>query len=200
MLFFAMISVATIWFQTESNSWITWGVWLVFFIDFLYRFFNSEKKWDFIKKNPFLIIALIPLDSIFQLARVARLIHMFRLKTITKHFTTPFIEKLKTKRITYLIPIGFGLVFLSVIPLYHLEPSIPTYKDAFLGSIASLIFFGTSEINPTTITGNIIVVLLTVFGVIIHGVLISYFFSFILNLNIVKKLFAKISKDEDVEG
>ncbi|MBO0995029.1 hypothetical protein [Bacillus sp. SD088] len=188
MLIFALISISTIWLHTSSNHWVSWGVWFVFFIDFLYRFFRSESKWTFLRKNPFLIIAIIPLDNIFQLARITRLLHFMRLKVITKHFTSPFLEKLKAKRMMSVIPIGFSLVFLLVIPLYYVEPSIATYKQAFWGSISSLIFFGSSEIEPTTVWGHIIVILLTLFGILMHGVIISYLLSILTESRLVKNV------------
>lgn len=196
MLLFAVVSVATIWIQSGSNSIINWTVWGIFFTDFSVRFFKAESKWTFIKQNPFLVIAIIPLDSIFQLARITQVIHLFRLKVITKHFTSPFIRKLKKKRLIMLIPFSFVLVFLAVIPLYYLEPGVQTYKDAFLGSIASLIFFGTSEIEPTTVWGNSIIILLTVFGVIMHGVIISFLFSIVLELEVVKSILNKSASED----
>lgn len=197
MLMFALISVGTIWFQTQSNSMITWGVWFVFFVDFIYRFIKSENKWSFIRKNPFLMIAIIPLDSIFQLARITRLIHMFRLKVVTKHFTSPFIEKMKKAKIAYLIPLSLLLVFISVIPLYHLEPSVHSYTDAFLGSIASLVFFGSTTIDPETVMGNSILVILTVLGVMMHGVLISYLFTYISEISFIKQAINKFKSEQE---
>ncbi|MFD2925049.1 hypothetical protein [Halobacillus naozhouensis] len=71
MVFLATLSVSTIWQQTPYDSFIVWVTWSIFFIDFLYRLFTSEHKWSFIKKNPFIVIAAIPLDALFQFARVA---------------------------------------------------------------------------------------------------------------------------------
>lgn len=177
MVSLAIFSVATLWHKSAFNPLITWGIWALFFLDFSARLYRSEDKWGFIKTNPFLVIAVIPLDAIFQLARFARIIHLFRLKVITKHFTKPILRKLKKRRLTFLFPLTFLLVFLSVIPLYYLEPDIGTFKTAFLSSIMSLVFFGNSNIEPVTIAGKSILILLTVFGVMLHGLIISAAFS-----------------------
>lgn len=177
----ALFSVATIWHKSNLNPYITWSIWGIFFLDFIKRLTSAEDKWQFLKRNPFLIIAIIPLDAIFQLARFARLIHLFRLKVITKHFIKPIIQKLKKKRLVFLFPLVFGLVFLSVIPLYYFEPAIGSFQKAFLSSALSLVFFGSSSLAPTTIVGKAILTVLTVFGVMLHGLIISYAFDFVLD-------------------
>lgn len=75
MFFFVVLSVGTIWYESDFNQIIIWGTWFVFLIDFIVRFYSADNKLDFIKKNPFDIIALIPLDALFRTARLARLIN-----------------------------------------------------------------------------------------------------------------------------
>lgn len=187
MVFLAFVAVATIWYETRYDSVVVWGTWFIFFIDFIYRIFNTNNKWQFIKSNPFIVVAVIPLDAVFQMARVARILHFMRLKVITKYYTKPFIEKIRKQRFSYIIPSIFLVLFISIIPLYLFEPRLDTYLDAFWGGLASLVFFGYSTINPQTTTGTVIITLLTIFGVIMHGVLLSYIFGFIGSLTVVEK-------------
>ncbi|MDG5787970.1 hypothetical protein QA612_10765 [Evansella sp. AB-P1] len=194
MFILAFSAVATIWYQTQYNSYIVWGTWAIFFSDFLYRFFNTNQKWQFIKSNPFIVIAIIPLDAVFQLARIARLLHFLRLKAITKYYTKPLIEKLQKQRFTYLIPGCFLLLFISVIPLYIVEPNVTTYLEAFIGGLASLVFFGYSQIAPQTAFGTLIITLLTIYGVILHGLIIKILLSTLLNLKFVQAIRKKRSK------
>jgi len=182
MVVLAFVSVATIWYQTQYDSFIIWGTWSIFFIDFIFRIYHADNKWQFIKSNPFIVIAVIPLDAIFQMARVARILHFMRLKVITKYYTKPVIEKILQQRFSYIIPVVFLVLFISIIPLYILEPRLDSYFDAFIGGLASLVFFGYSTINPQTTTGTVIITLLTIFGVIMHGVVLSYVFSVIGSL------------------
>ena len=100
MIALAGLSVATIWKQTGYDSYIVWGTWSIFFIDFLFRLYRSDSKWGFVKKHPFIVIAAIPLDAIFQFARFARILHLLRLKSMTKYYTMPFIRFLKRQHLT----------------------------------------------------------------------------------------------------
>lgn len=187
MVVLAFVAVATIWYQTQYDSFIIWGTWSIFFIDFLFRIYHADNKWQFIKSNPFIVIAVIPLDAIFQMARFARILHFMRLKVITKYYTRPVIKKIRQQRYFYVIPAIFLILFISIIPLYLFEPRLDSYLDAFIGGLASLVFFGYSTINPQTTVGTVIITLLTIFGVIMHGVVLNYLFSLIGSLKIVKK-------------
>lgn len=84
MILLVMLTIITIWTEDTYNSTLSWIVWAVFFADFTVRFVMAKAKWDFIKQNPFLLIAIIPFDQFFQVARVVRIIYLFRIKTITK--------------------------------------------------------------------------------------------------------------------
>lgn len=188
MFLLAFIAVATIWYETKYDQYIVWGTWTVFFIDFLFRFITTNEKWQFLKNNPFIVIAIIPFDAIFQLARVARFLHFLRLKTMAKYYAKPMMNIIENKRMSKVIPLGFIIVFMSIIPLYLLEPNINSYDEAFIGSLASLVYFGYSKVNPQTTIGVAIITLLTILGLMMQGIFISYLFKFIQNLHIAKSL------------
>lgn len=194
MVLLAICSVATIWYKSSYNDYVIWGTWFVFFIDFVYKLMTSTNKIQFLKHNPFIIIALIPLDAVFQLARTARILHLMRLKVITKHYTKPLINKLKKLRFGYLIPFSMLFIFLAIIPLYVFEPGITSYWDGFVGGVASLVFFGYTSVMPTTLIGKGTIIFLTIFGVILHGILISFLLTIILDSKVSKKVKQKLAK------
>ncbi|WP_244199442.1 hypothetical protein [Halobacillus trueperi] len=180
MIALAALSVATIWQQTGYNSVIVWTTWSIFFLDFLYRLYKADSKWGFIKKHPFIVIAAIPLDAIFQFARFARILHLLRLKSITKYYTMPFIRFLKRQHLLTVTGATFILVFLLIIPLNLIENELDSYGDAWLSAILSLTFFGRSGFEPETMAGHIIIVVFTILGVILHGLVISTTFDYLM--------------------
>ncbi|TGB03908.1 hypothetical protein [Halobacillus salinus] len=188
MIVLAGLSVATIWKKTGYDSYIVWGTWSIFFIDFIYRLMKSESKWEFIKKNPFIVIAAIPLDAVFQFARFARVLHLLRLKSMTKYYTMPFIRFLKRQHLLLVAGITFGLVFLLIIPLHMLEEGLPTYSDAWMSALLSLTFFGRTGFEPETAGGQVIIVVFTILGVILHGLVISTAVDYFLHTPIAKKM------------
>ncbi|MCP3030164.1 hypothetical protein LF817_02280 [Halobacillus sp. A1] len=191
MLGLAAFSVATIWQQNEYDSYIVWGTWSIFFVDFIYRFYNSSKKWDFIKKNPFIVIAAIPLDAIFQFARFARILHLLRLKSITKYYTMPFIKFLKRQHLSYVMGLTAIITFILIIPMKNIEDNLNSYPETLWHSLRALTFFGRAGFEPETIVGHVIVVVFTIFGVILHGLILSIAINFIMEITFIKNLTSK---------
>ncbi|WP_077623235.1 hypothetical protein [Sediminibacillus massiliensis] len=194
MILLASFSVATLWKSTGYDGVIVWVTWGIFFIDFLYRFVKSDSKLDFIKQNPFLVIAVIPLDAVFQFARFARILHLLRLKTITKYYTMPFIKFFKRQHLGLVASITMLVIFLSIIPLYLLEPELDSYWDAFIGSLMTITFFGQSDFDPTTGAGHAITVLLTIFGVVLHGLIISTCIDYVYQSRLFKVAVTKLKR------
>ncbi|WP_035532523.1 hypothetical protein [Halobacillus kuroshimensis] len=193
MVGLAALSIATIWQQTGYNSVIVWSTWSIFFLDFLYRLITSEKKWEFIKKNPFIVIATVPLDAVFQVARVARILHLLRLKSMTKYYTMPFIRFLKRQHLSGVLGITFLLIFLLIIPLNLYEKELETYADAMQSAILSLTFFGRSGFEPETAAGHTIIVIFTILGVIIHGLIISTAVDYIMQIPFIQNIKQKFT-------
>ncbi|MFD1039633.1 transporter [Virgibacillus byunsanensis] len=177
MILLVMLTIMSIWTENSYNSTINWIVWAVFFTDFLIRFIATRKKWDFIKRNPFLLIAIIPLDQFFQVARIVRLIYLFRIKTIAKYYITPYIEKLTYKSMMIIISIILLLLFVESLVVWNLESAIMTYNDALYTIVGYLLFFGHQIIvieNPISIwflTGTSII------GIAIQGLALQWIFS-----------------------
>ena len=65
--------------QTELLSYIDFSILIIFTVDYIYRFIRAEKKWAFLKSNIFNLIAIIPFDKAFRIARLARLGRLIRL-------------------------------------------------------------------------------------------------------------------------
>ncbi|MGY4690646.1 hypothetical protein [Salibacterium sp. K-3] len=187
MVTLAALSIGTLWYETGVDNYLIWGTWGVFLADFLYRLWRTDDKWGFIKSNPFLVIAVIPLDAVFQFARFARILHLLRLKTITKYYTMPFIRFLKKQNLALVASAAFGFLFITIIPLYHLEPALASYWDAFSSSLLSLIFFGRSNFDPMTGIGRFLLVLLSILGVVLYGLIISTIFDSFYQSQVVQK-------------
>src|SRR5690625_3348909 len=113
MILLVRLTIMTIWTEHTINSTINWVVWGIFFIDFLVRLWLTKNKWDFVKQNPFLILAIIPFDQFFQIARIVRLIYFFRIKTIAKYYITPYVRKLTYQSVTLLFTMILGLLLIE---------------------------------------------------------------------------------------
>jgi voltage-gated potassium channel len=181
MFILALISVSFIWIENNSLQYIDITIWLIFVADVLIRFLKSKNKLDYVKKNPFDIIAIIPFDSIFRLARLARLFRLIKAIAIAAHFAKPFFDILKTNGLHKVISFTLILIFVSSIPIHFFETSIETYQDALWWSIVTATTVGYGDLSPETGIGRVIAIILMMFGIgligMITGSIATYFLS-----------------------
>ncbi|WOV85806.1 ion channel [Sporosarcina jeotgali] len=179
MFSLAIFSVSFIWIKNESLQYIDKIVWFIFFVDVSIRFFRSKNKLEFIKKNPFDIIAIIPFDSVFKLARLARLIRVVRAFTIVKRYAKPALAILEINGLQRILTFTVILIFAAAIPIRFIEPSITTYEDALWWSVVTATTVGYGDISVETGLGRIIAIVLMVFGIgllgMITGSIATYF-------------------------
>lgn len=177
MVVLVMITIITLWNDNPFYSTINWAVWLIFVLDFFLRLYRSENKWRFIKQNPLLVIAIIPFDQFFQIARIVRIIYLFRIKTITKYYIQPIVEKLsyQSKALIFFILIGF--LTLESVFIYFFEENAQTVGQSLLYVYGHLMFFG-HELFIVENTMTIWLLSLTsIVGIALHGLAIQWLFT-----------------------
>ncbi|WP_017380280.1 hypothetical protein [Paenisporosarcina sp. TG-14] len=132
-VFMLVLVLISIFFGLSENSRFIiydWIIWVVFVVDYSTRFFLSKKKWQYVKQHPFELVAIIPFDSIFRIARFIRVFRVIRLIGIASHYLKPINSILKTNGLDKLLTVTVGLLFIVPIPIILVEPSINTFSDA----------------------------------------------------------------------
>ncbi|WP_182200416.1 potassium channel family protein [Paraliobacillus salinarum] len=186
ILILVIASLATIWIDNELFIYFDRIVWLILFIDVLVRFIFATKKWRFLKSNIFDIIAIIPLDAIFQTARFARLLRLVRLFLLTKNHVPILLKILKTNGLDKLIYTSFIMIFLSSLIVTYIEPNIETFSDGVWWSIVTTTTVGYGDISPSTMVGRVVAVVLMIVGIGLIGMLTSSITTFFIKENKVK--------------
>ncbi|KHF40047.1 hypothetical protein [Halalkalibacter okhensis] len=176
MLILVMITLMTLWTNHAFNPIVNWIVWGIFVMDFLYRMMTTPNKWLFIKQNPFLVIAIIPLDQFFQIARLVRIVYLFRMKTVAKYYIQPSIDRLSY--VSKLIIILLIIVFLCIqsLVIWVLEDSILSIGEAVYYISQHLLFFGQRIVEVDHGLSLFIFVLTTIIGVLLHGMALQWLF------------------------
>ncbi|WP_026688805.1 potassium channel family protein [Alteribacter aurantiacus] len=169
MFLLALVSLVVIWTDNQTFLMLDRFVLAIFIVDVSIRIMRADKKWEYVRKNPFDIVAIIPLDAIFQLARFARLFRVLRMFLIGKKFARPFFLILKTNGLDKLIGVTAGLIFLSSIPIHFYETSVDTYQDAIWWSVVTTTTVGYGDISPETGIGRAVAVVLMFVGIGLIG-------------------------------
>jgi len=167
----ALISVIFIWSNDPMMIFIDKMVWFIFFVDVCIRLMISNNKWQYVKSNPFDIIAAIPLDSIFQTARVIRLFRIVRLIAISKNLMPNFFKIIKTNGLDRALTISTIIIILSTLVITEVEPNINSYTDGLWWTIVTTTTVGYGDISPSTGLGRAIAVLLMLVGIGLIGMI-----------------------------
>lgn len=175
----ALIAVSTMFVDDPDYVWIDRLVWFIFFVDVSVRFFLAPKKWEYVRKNPLDVIVALPLDSIFQTARLLRLFRLLRVVLITTKFMKPIYMVIKENNLERVLTYAFLLIFVVSIPISIVEENIDSYGDAIWWSIVTMTTVGYGDISPTTGLGRTLAVVLMIVGIGLIGIvtasIASYF-------------------------
>lgn len=174
MVVLVVATIITLWTESTYNSTINTVVWVIFFVDFLVRLIAADKKWEYIRNNPFLLIAIIPFDQFFQIARIVRVFYLFRIKTIAKFYILPYIQMLTYRALVLFLTLFLiGLTIISAIIL-HLEGAIPSFQDAILVVFGHLLFFGHRIFIIDHTLSIVLLTIVSISGVILQGLALQW--------------------------
>lgn len=203
MAFLALIVVAILFIEftrplTENQEKILTRIDLailaIFAIDYFYRLIKSRKKWAFIKSNIFDLVAILPFDKAFRIARLARLIRLVRFTRATRVLRLSklarlalFVRKLGvgfkgvlvTNGLIYAIGITVFIILGGAFGILALEPSMNTFGDALWWSMVTTTTVGYGDISPESPGGRILATVLMIVGIgflgMVTGSIATYF-------------------------
>ena len=177
MILLVLLTIMTIWTEHTINSTINWIVWGIFFIDFLVRLWLTKNKWGLVKQNPFLILAIIPFDQFFQIARIVRLIYFFRIKTIAKYYITPYVKKLTYQSLTAIGISFFIFVLLVTIIVWKVEENVITFWESIYVVFSYLFFLGHRIFLIEHTISIFFLTITSILGVVLQGLALQWAFT-----------------------
>jgi voltage-gated potassium channel len=144
-------------------------------VEYAVRLWRAKRKREFVVSNWFDLIAMIPIDHYFYLARFMRIIRLVR---IVK--ASPLLwGLLQSKPMRRIFAIASLIMLWSSTGIYLLEagvnPNIKNVGDAAWWSIVTTTTVGYGDISPITIGGRIIAAILMLTGIGLLGALTANF-------------------------
>ncbi len=146
----------------------------VFAFDYFYRFYRADDKWHFFKNNIFDLIAIIPFDKAFRVARLTRLFRLARLVRvilIARRIKEPLIGVFKTNGLIYVIITTIFLIVIGAVAIIFVDPAFDDFGDALWWSLVTATTVGYGDIAPESTGGRIIAGFLMIAGIGFLGML-----------------------------
>lgn len=166
----------------------------IFAVDYFYRLVKSEKKWIFFKSNIFDLIAIIPFDKTFRIARLARLVKLSRFSRLSRIVRLSklvrlllFLRKLgptvkgiaTTNGLIYVILVTSIIIVCGAFGIMTFEASIDSFGDALWWSLVTTTTVGYGDISPASTGGRILAAFLMLLGIgflgMVTGSIATYF-------------------------
>lgn len=150
-------------------------IWIVFSVDYVFRFVKSQNKKKFVKENKLALISIIP----FKIAKLARLSNVFRVIIFFKQFKKKIKSFINTNSLNYAIYLAIITVFIGAISV-SLAEKIPLI-DALWWAIVTVTTVGYGDIVPKTIIGRITAFIVMIIGIGFLSMLTGTIATFFLN-------------------
>lgn len=146
---------------------------VILWIEFIYDIYHSKNRKEYLKKNWYYIIAIIPLDFFFIRAfRFVGIIRIFKLTRILilfnksrkdyKKFVEIYLDKLIIAILIFVI--------ISTVALFIIEPSFNSLFETFWYVIVTLTSVGYGDTVPETSNGKILAIIIILVGIIFFSV------------------------------
>ncbi|MDB5206616.1 MAG: ion transporter [Flavisolibacter sp.] len=160
---------------------VDYAICIVFFIDFLHRFFSAKNKWQYMRWGWIDLLSSIPMN-VFLAGRLFRVFQLLRVIRAMRSigFLSHYFLKNKIKgAFTSAAMLAFITVVFSAIGILKFEKDIPhsnikTAEDALWWAYVTITTVGYGDKFPVTSEGRIIAAVLMTVGVGLFGTFTAY--------------------------
>lgn len=168
---------------TLWQKWMDKGILAALTADYLYRLFQAENKWIFVKENIFNLIAILPFNSTLRIFRITRLAKLTRLSIIgafPKKAFRKIWKFLNTNNLKNVIFLTILAIIFGALGMMYAEGS--SFEDALWWAFVTATTVGYGDLSPATGLGRIIAAVLMIFGIGLIGSITSTITSYFLKL------------------
>lgn len=152
-------------------------IWVMFIGDYLVRLAMSRPKWRWFRTHLFdLAVALLP---------ILRPIRLLGALTRIPSFTRTAASSLRARMLVYGIAAALLLIWTAALAVLNVErhatgSNIRSFGDAVWWAFCTVTTVGYGDFTPVTVPGRIIAVALMVGGVVLVGLIVATFSSWVM--------------------
>lgn len=190
----ALLIVELIWGLSPALQYLSVGIWFLFIIDFLLKLILAPKKINFLKKNWLTAVSLIiPALRVFRVVRVFRLFRGVRLVKIVSSINrsmNSLTATMQRRGFKYVLLLTLGVILAGAAGMYaseNKEPNGFTSYGAALYWTAMLITSLGSEYWPQTTEGQLLCLILAIYGFCVFGYITATLASFFVGRDAEEK-------------
>ncbi len=160
---------------------IDYVICVVFFVDFLHRFFTAKSKANYMRWGWIDLLSSIPMNFFLagRLFRVFQLFRMLRAIRSVKYVSQYFLKNKIKSAFTSAAILAFLMIVFCAIGMLEVEKDAPgskiqTAEDALWWAYATITTVGYGDKVPVTTEGRIIAAVLMTVGVGLFGTFTAY--------------------------
>lgn len=192
----ALLVVELIWGLNPLLETVTLVIWIIFIIDFLFKFFLAPHKWAYLKKSWLTIISLaIPALRVVRFLRFARVLRGLRGLRLVKVVASinrsmrSLGATMRRRGVKYVFLLTMVVLFAGAAGMYALEKEVRGFDDYWsaLWWTAMLLSSIASEYWPQTSEGRLLCLLLSIYGLGVFGYLTATISSFFIGRDAEEK-------------
>jgi len=160
--------------------WLDIGLWGLFIIDYVVRFIYAKDKKEYIKKNLFELLSIIPLTwlnfgSITRVNRLFKVIGLFGKLGKNKE------SILYRNGFIYVVYVSAGIIFIGS-GLFSIAEN-RSYGESIWWSLVTVTTVGYGGIIPVTVYGKLIATVTMIFGIGFIGIMTSTITNYVKDKN-----------------
>jgi voltage-gated potassium channel len=170
-----LLVIELVWGLSPLLQNISIVIWVIFIIDFLFKFFLAPQKFRFLKTNWLTAVSLvIPALRVFRLLRILRLLRGVRLIKIVASLNRSMKSlgaTMKRRGFAYVMLLSLVVTFGGAAGMYGIEKGnqgFESYGMALWWTAMRVITAG-SDFWPSTAEGRVLAFILSLFGYAVFG-------------------------------
>lgn len=203
-LWMVLIVIELVWGLSPALQYTSITIWIIFIIDFLFRFIIAPRKIQYLKKNWLTALSLvIPAIRLFRVLRVLRMVRGIRLIRVVSSLNRSMkslAATMQRRGFAYVALLALIVIFGGAAGMYGIENAtrgFESYGMALWWTAMRVITAG-SDYWPATPEGRSLAFILSLFGYAVFGYVTATLATFFIGRD-AEELDAPLAGSREVE-